>query len=106
MVHHVALAGGPAVGAGCAIDALGIRVMLGSPVAITSRDQGRGQDVTVRGRRRLSWRGLADAGFTPVAVSWPVSSHSAPVTVEASLYLIPAAAFRPGSPCSCGSPRG
>ena len=55
MVHHVALAGGPAVGAGCAIDALGIRcsplgirVMLGSPVAITSRDQGRGQDVTVR----------------------------------------------------------
>jgi len=76
MVHHVALAGGPAVGAGCAIDALSIRVMLGSPVAMTSRDQGRGQDVTVRVDGAFPG-GPGGRRFTPVAVSWPVSSHTA-----------------------------
>jgi hypothetical protein len=79
--------------------------MLGSPVAITSRDQGRGQDVTVRVDGAFpggAWRTQVHAGGRKLAVS----SHSAPVTVEAGLHLIPAAAFRPGSPCSCGSPRG
>lgn len=45
--HHVEIAGGPAVHAYCAIDALGIPSMLGRDAAITSADPRDGQTVRV-----------------------------------------------------------
>ena len=46
-VHRVVIAGGPAVYAMCAIDALGIAAMLGADVTITSADPGSGEPVQV-----------------------------------------------------------
>jgi hypothetical protein len=45
--HHVDIAGGPAVYAMCAIDALGIAAMLGTDVTITSADPGSGKLIQV-----------------------------------------------------------
>jgi hypothetical protein len=45
--HSVAIGGGPTVWAMCAIDALGIPVMVGTDATISSTDPGNGQPVTV-----------------------------------------------------------
>ena len=55
--HRVEIAGGPAVYAMCAIDALGIAAMLGADTTITSADPGSGEliRVAVRGAR-ATWQ--------------------------------------------------
>jgi hypothetical protein len=45
--HLVQIEGGPAVFSMCAVDALGIAAMLGTPVTITSAEPGTGSPVTV-----------------------------------------------------------
>jgi len=56
-VHRVEIAGGPAVYAMCAIDALGIAAMLGADVTITSADPGSGTLIQVAIRDgQASWQ--------------------------------------------------
>jgi len=78
--HHVRIAGGPAVFANCAIDALGIGAMLDRDIEVHSTDPHTGQTVTAASRGgQWAWQPAGAVVFVGSSGAGRVTDTSCPV---------------------------